>query len=60
MNKTINVNLANLFFHIDEDAYRKLDTYLKAIKQSLNNGPGSDEIISDIEGRIAELFSRKN
>ncbi|SFW14825.1 PspC domain-containing protein [Cellulophaga fucicola] len=59
MNKTININLANLFFHIDEDAYRKLDTYLKAIKQSLNNGPGSDEIISDIEGRIAELFQEK-
>ncbi|WP_349663514.1 PspC domain-containing protein [Cellulophaga lytica] len=59
MNKTININLANLFFHIDEDAYRKLDTYLKAIKQSLNNGPGSDEIISDIEARIAELFQEK-
>ncbi|MGJ8734117.1 MAG: PspC domain-containing protein [Cellulophaga sp.] len=59
MNKTININLANLFFHIDEDAYRKLDNYLKAIKQSLNNGAGSDEIISDIEARIAELFQEK-
>ncbi len=56
MNKTININLANLFFHIDEDAYRKLHNYLDAIKHSLNNGPGSDEIISDIEGRIAEIF----
>ncbi|MCK0157007.1 PspC domain-containing protein [Cellulophaga sp. F20128] len=59
MNKTINVNLANMFFHIDEDAYRKLHSYLEAIKHSLNNGPGSEEIISDIEGRIAELFQEK-
>jgi len=59
MNKTININLSNLFFHIDEDAYRKLHSYLEAIKHSLNNSQGSDEIIADIEGRIAELFQEK-
>ncbi len=59
MNKTVNINLAGIFFHIDEDAYAKLQHYLEAIKQSLTNTQGRDEIINDIEARIAELFSEK-
>ena len=59
MNKTININLANLFFHIDEEAYAKLKHYLEAVKRSFANTNGSDEIIADIEARIAELFHEK-
>ncbi|MCM4160672.1 PspC domain-containing protein [Antarcticibacterium flavum] len=59
MNKTVNINLAGVFFHIDEDAYAKLQHYLDAIKRSLTNTQGRDEIIADIEARIAELFSEK-
>lgn len=59
MNKTININLANLFFHIDEEAYSKLQGYLEAIRRSFANTSGSDEILADIEARIAELFQEK-
>ena len=59
MNKTVNINLAGIFFHIDEDAYAKLQHYLDTIKRSLTSTQGSDEIIADIEARIAELFSEK-
>ena len=59
MNKTININLAGVFFHIDEDAYARLQHYLEAIKRSLTNTNGQEEIIHDIEARIAELFSEK-
>jgi phage shock protein PspC (stress-responsive transcriptional regulator) len=59
MNKTVNINLAGIFFHIDEDAYAKLQHYLEAIKRSLTGTHGRDEIINDIEARIAELFSEK-
>lgn len=59
MNKTVNINLAGIFFHIDEDAYLKLQRYLEAIKRSFTDSQGRDEIISDIEARIAELFSEK-
>jgi phage shock protein PspC (stress-responsive transcriptional regulator) len=59
MNKTVNINLAGIFFHIDEDAYAKLQHYLDAIKRSLANTQGQDEIIADIEARIAELFGEK-
>lgn len=59
MNKTIDINLANILFHIDEKAYNKLQRYLEAIKRSFSGTPGSDEIIADIEARIAELFHEK-
>ncbi|MAU27387.1 MAG: hypothetical protein CMH48_13515 [Muricauda sp.] len=59
MNKTVNINLANTFFHIDEEAYNKLRRYLEAIKRSFAGTTGSDEIIADIEARIAELFLEK-
>lgn len=59
MNKTININLAGMFFHIDEDAYAKLQRYLDAIKRSFSTTQGRDEIIADIEARIAELFLEK-
>ncbi|MCL6217248.1 PspC domain-containing protein [Zunongwangia pacifica] len=59
MNKTININLAGMFFHIDEDAYTKLQHYLDAIKRSFTDKQGRDEIILDIEARIAELFAEK-
>ncbi|MGJ8549221.1 PspC domain-containing protein [Winogradskyella wichelsiae] len=59
MNKTVNINLAGIFFHIDEDAYLKLSRYLEAIKRSFTDSQGQSEIISDIEARIAELFSER-
>lgn len=59
MNKTININLAGLFFHIDEDAYQRLQRYLAAVRKSFTGTSGADEIMSDIESRIAELFLEK-
>lgn len=60
MNKTININLGGLFFHIDEVAFQKLRRYLDTIRRSLSDDPkGRDEIIADIEFRISELLSEK-
>ena len=58
MNKTVSINLGGFFFHIDEDAYQKLNRYFDAIRRSLSPD-GKDEIMSDIEGRIAELLAEK-
>lgn len=60
MNKTVNINLGGMFFHIDEDAYQKLSRYFDAIKRSLSDSNGQDEIIKDIEMRIAELVAEKH
>lgn len=59
MNKTVNINLAGVFFHVDEDAYGKLQRYLAAIKRSFEGMQGEDEITADIEARISELFSER-
>ncbi|MFB9054115.1 PspC domain-containing protein [Formosa undariae] len=59
MNKTVNINLAGTFFHIDEDAYLKLQRYLEAIKRSFTDSQGRSEILADIEARIAELFHER-
>ena len=56
MNKTININLAQIFFQIDEAAFHKLKSYLDAIEKSLQQEDSKEEIINDIEARIAELF----
>ncbi len=60
MNKTVNINLGGILFHIDEDAYQKLNKYFEAIKRSLTNSSGQDEIIKDIEIRVSELLTEKN
>lgn len=59
MNKTVNINLGGMFFHMDEDAYQKLTKYFEAIKRSLSNTSGQDEIIKDIEMRVSELLTEK-
>ncbi|MES2748261.1 MAG: PspC domain-containing protein [Bacteroidota bacterium] len=57
MNKTVNINIGGLIFHIDEDAFQKLTRYFDAIRRSLSNSSGHEEIMKDIEMRVAELFS---
>jgi len=57
MNKIFNINLGGYPFTIDEDAFQKLDKYLKTISGHFSASEGCDEIVSDIESRIAELFT---
>jgi phage shock protein PspC (stress-responsive transcriptional regulator) len=59
MNKTVSVNLNGLLFNIEEMGYERLLRYLNKIKIYFENSTGSDEIINDIEGRIAELFQER-
>jgi len=59
MKKAIKINLSGLIFHIDDDAYEKLKTYLDTISRHFSNKHESKEIVDDIESRIAELFQEK-
>lgn len=59
MNKTINANIGNFIFHLDEEAYHKCYAYIQAIKNQFKNTEGGNEIIEDIELRIAEIFKEK-
>lgn len=57
MNQTVTVNISGIVFHIEVDAYDKLKNYLNKIKSYFDNSEERDEIMMDIESRIAELFS---
>lgn len=59
MKKTISINIGGIIFHIEEDGYDKLKDYLESVNKYFARFEDSTEIISDIEGRIAELFLLK-
>jgi phage shock protein PspC (stress-responsive transcriptional regulator) len=59
MKKTVSININGIFFHIDENAFQVLDNYLETLKHHFTGSEGQDEIISDIEARIAEIFQSR-
>ena len=60
MKKTLQITIAGIVFHIEEDAYETLRNYLESIKSYFSGYEGSEEIVADIEARIAEKFIGKN
>ena len=56
MNKTIIININGIVFHIEEDAYEVLKAYMTEVKRHFAYSSDSEEIVSDIENRIAEMF----
>ena len=59
MNKVLNINLGGYPFVIDDDAFLQLEKYLKRLQRHFRGSQGYDDIMHDIEGRLAELFSEK-
>lgn len=59
MEKTLTINISGWVFNINEDAYEKLTQYFKMLKKHFKNEEGGDEIVADIETRIAELFKER-
>lgn len=59
MNKTLTINISGIIFHIEIDAYERLDSYLTSIKSYFKNTDGGNEILADIESRIAEILQEK-
>lgn len=58
MKKTLSIHLGRQLFVIEEDAYDRLQAYLKKLEASLANESGVTEIIEDIEMRFAELLTQ--
>jgi len=56
MKKALSISIAQTLFTIEEDAYQKLDTYLRSVRNHFAKTEGGQDIILDIEARIAELF----
>lgn len=56
MKKTFSINISGILFHIEEDGYDTLKAYLEAINKHFSHYEGNQEILKDIENRIAEIF----
>src|SRR5512144_38376 len=59
MKKIININLSGRVIPIEDSAYEKLQAYIESLRRYFINEEGRDEIINDIESRIAELMNEK-
>ncbi|MFA5326836.1 MAG: PspC domain-containing protein [Prolixibacteraceae bacterium] len=59
MKKTFTINISGSVFHIEEDAYERLHDYLQHLNSFFNAQAGGQEILQDIEARIAELLQEK-
>lgn len=59
MKKTINITISGIVFSIEEDAYELLNNYIEQIKKQFSDPSEREEIVNDIETRIAELFQER-
>ncbi|WP_375417816.1 PspC domain-containing protein [uncultured Hymenobacter sp.] len=59
MKKNISINLQGLIFHIEEDGYEQLGRYLAEVKAHFARFRGHQDIVADIEGRMAEIFAQR-
>lgn len=59
MKKTFTANVSGSVFHIEEDAYERLQHYLSGIRRQFEGASGREEIMADIEARISELFHER-
>ncbi len=59
MNKIVSINIGGIAISIEEDAYDVLRDYLKNISNHFANTENGEEIVSDIELRIAEVLQGK-
>lgn len=57
MKKNITINLCGSLYAIDEDACEVLEQYLQNMQRYFGRRDGGDEIVDDIEHRVAELFA---
>lgn len=56
MKKTLNIHLGKQLFTIEEDAFERLQSYLKRLELSFAEEEGRADILEDIEMRFAELL----
>lgn len=59
MKKTVNVAIGGCSFIIDEDAYNVMSEYLENFKGALESSSASNDVMDELETRIADLLKQK-
>lgn len=60
MKKVIDITIGKVVFTMEDDAYARLEAYLKSFEESLPDNKDRAEVMEDIELRIAELFEKES
>ena len=56
MNEIKKCSISGVGFTFEKVAYERLNNYLASLKEAYSNNPDCEEILADIEARIAELI----
>ena len=56
MNEIKKCSIAGVSFTLEKNAYHSLQTYIKSLNDTYKDNPDGEEIVADIEARIAELI----
>ena len=56
MNKSISISLGGRVFHIEENAYDKLNSYLEQVRHYINSEEDAEEIITDIDATVGDNY----
>ena len=56
MNQIKKCSIAGISFTMETDAYEALSAYIESLKDNYKSDPDGEEIVADIEARIAELI----
>ena len=56
MMETRSISLGNLLFQMELPAFERLGTYLDALRRALRGSDGAEDIVKEVEYRMAELF----
>ena len=59
MKKTVNVAIGGCSFIIEEDACSAISTYLDRFKAALNESSSKNEVMEELENRIADLLKAR-
>lgn len=59
MKPTEKVSIGGYAFNLEEDAYKAMDRYISSLNNHFKNKEEGDEIVHDLELRIAELLQLK-
>jgi phage shock protein PspC (stress-responsive transcriptional regulator) len=59
MKRVISINFQGQVIAIEETAFEILTQYVESLKSYFSHEEGGDEIVNDIENRIAELFGNR-
>ncbi|MFV0419662.1 MAG: PspC domain-containing protein [Dysgonomonas sp.] len=59
MKKVVEVSIGGITFSMEEDAYSRLNGYLRRFEETIPDKIEAKEVMEDVEARVAEIFQKE-